>query len=63
MVLSLCEEISFATSDAEMGCTRREVRFDRLCLKLPSIFKRAKDEILSQEKLKRLEEKFIVISI
>lgn len=42
VVLSFGKEMSFATRDAEMGCTSREVRFDRFCLKLPSVFKREK---------------------
>lgn len=42
VVLSFGKEMSFATRDAEMGCTSREVRFDRFCLKLPSVFKRKK---------------------
>ena len=42
VVLSFGKEMSFATRDAEMGCTSREVRFDRCCLKLPSVFKREK---------------------
>lgn len=51
LVLSFGEEISFATRDAEMGCTSREVRFDRFCLKLPSVFKRKRNRILSKQKL------------
>lgn len=63
LVLAFGEEISFATSDAEMGCTNREVRFDRLCLKLPSVFKRQRKRILSKQKFKTLKEKLSVISI
>ena len=53
VILSFGEERSFATRDAEMGCTSREVRFDRFCLKLPSVFKRERKRILSKQKLKQ----------
>lgn len=46
VVVAFGEEISFAMRDAETGCTSREVRFDRFCLKLPSVFKRERAESL-----------------
>lgn len=38
-----------------MGCTSRDVRFDRFCLKLPSGLKREGNRILSKQKLKHLK--------
>ena len=58
LVLLFGEEISFATRDAEMGCTSRDVRFDRFCLKLPSRFRREGNRILSKQKLKTHREVF-----
>lgn len=60
-ILSFGKAMSFLAKDAEMGCTNREVRFGRLCLKLPSVFKREKNQILSKQKLKATIDKFFVI--
>lgn len=54
LVLSFDDEINFATRDADTGCTKREVRFGRFCLKLPSILKTKETKILSKEDLNQL---------
>lgn len=41
--LSFGKGMSFLAKDTEIGCTNREVRFGRLCLKLPSVFKKEKN--------------------
>lgn len=62
-ILSFGKAISFLAKDDEMGCTNREVRFVRLCLKLPSVFKREKKkQILSKQKLKTIIDEFFVTS-
>jgi hypothetical protein len=38
-IFSFGKEMSILTRDGEIGCTSREVRFVRLFLKLPSVFK------------------------
>lgn len=47
-ILSFGKATSFLAKDAEMGCTNREVRFGRLCLKLPSVFKREKKSLANR---------------
>lgn len=52
-ILSFGKAMSFLAKDAEMGCTNREVRFGRLCLKLPSVFKREKTKSLANRNWKQ----------